>query len=246
MTPLTQEFVDSCPEEAGFRQRGIEMTRLEVFIDAAFAFAVTMLVISFDAMPANWDEIIIAVKNIPAFAVAVAQLVWIWYEHSVWSRRYGLDDATTVFLSAVLLIVMLVYIYPMRIMAGGMFNWMTDGYLPSSFDINSWDELSGMFVFLGVGFAALCAVFVLLYRHSARCSEQLLLNEEERFHTRTVTMLWTGSAGIGLLSVTGALLLEPPWIPFAGFAYMLMSIWMPWFSNWRRKQLRTSLDSIPG
>ena len=45
MTPLTQEFVDSCPIEGGFRMRGLEMTRLEVFIDAAFAFAVTMLVV---------------------------------------------------------------------------------------------------------------------------------------------------------------------------------------------------------
>lgn len=40
MTPLTQEFVESCPIEGGFRMRGLEMTRLEVFIDAAFTFAV--------------------------------------------------------------------------------------------------------------------------------------------------------------------------------------------------------------
>jgi hypothetical protein len=39
MTPLTQEFVDSCPKEGVFRMRGLEMTRIEVFVDAAFAFA---------------------------------------------------------------------------------------------------------------------------------------------------------------------------------------------------------------
>jgi hypothetical protein len=39
MTPLKQEFVDSCPVEGGFRMRGLEMTRIEVFVDAAFAFA---------------------------------------------------------------------------------------------------------------------------------------------------------------------------------------------------------------
>ena len=65
MTPLTQEFVESCPIQGGFRMRGLEMTRIEVFVDAAFAFAVTMLVISFDAMPTSYGEMIQAVKNIP-------------------------------------------------------------------------------------------------------------------------------------------------------------------------------------
>ena len=54
------------------------MTRLEVFIDAAFAFAVTMPVISFDNIPRSYDEVILAIKSIPAFILAVAQLVWIW------------------------------------------------------------------------------------------------------------------------------------------------------------------------
>jgi len=38
--------LDSLPRLGGFRLRGIGMTRLETFIDAAFAFAITMLVIA--------------------------------------------------------------------------------------------------------------------------------------------------------------------------------------------------------
>jgi len=87
MTPLKQEFVDSCPIEGGFRMRGLEMTRIEVFVDAAFAFAVTMLVISFDAIPTSFEEVILAIKGIPAFIVAVIQLVWIWYTHNKLSWR---------------------------------------------------------------------------------------------------------------------------------------------------------------
>ncbi len=89
MTPLKQEFVDNCPIEDGFRMRGLEMTRIEVFVDAAFAFAVTMLVISFDTIPTSGPEVILAIKGIPAFIIAVIQLVWIWYTHNKWSRRYG-------------------------------------------------------------------------------------------------------------------------------------------------------------
>ena len=92
MYALDQEFVDACPVENGFRLRGLDMTRTEVFVDAAFAFALTLLVISFDAIPRDWDEVVLAIKNIPAFAASVAMLAWIWYEHSVWSKRYGLDD----------------------------------------------------------------------------------------------------------------------------------------------------------
>jgi hypothetical protein len=76
MAPLTREFVEACPVEGGFRMRGLEMTRVEVFVDAGFVAAV-------------W------------------QLVWIWYTHNKWSRRYGLDDAWTVVFSASLRIVVL-------------------------------------------------------------------------------------------------------------------------------------------
>jgi len=38
--------LDALPRLNGFRLRGIAMTRLETFIDAAFAFAITMLVIA--------------------------------------------------------------------------------------------------------------------------------------------------------------------------------------------------------
>ena len=102
---LSQEFLNNCPVESGFRLRGSNMTRIEVFIDAAFAFAVTMLVISFDRIPQTFDEVVVAIKEIPAFTIAVVQLVWIWNAHSNWSARYGLRDAKTVTLSTALLIV---------------------------------------------------------------------------------------------------------------------------------------------
>ena len=132
--------------------RGVEMTRIEVFVDAAFAFAVTMLVISFDAIPRSYPEMVTAIKTIPAFVAAVAQLVWIWHTHSMWSKRYGLDDDATVWLSALLLVVVLIYIYPMRIMLEGGFAWLSGGYLASSFEIVSIDQLRFMFVFMGAAF----------------------------------------------------------------------------------------------
>ena len=42
----TEESLAQLPVKNGFRLRGEAMTRIEVFSDAAFAFAITMLVIS--------------------------------------------------------------------------------------------------------------------------------------------------------------------------------------------------------
>jgi len=215
--------------------RGLEMTRLEVFIDAAFAFAVTMLVISFDAIPRSYDEVMLAIKNIPAFIIAVAQLVWIWHTHNVWSRRFGLDTTYTVFISTALLIVMLIYVYPMRIMAGGMFAWLTSDYLPSNFNSITLDQLRDMFVFLGIGFFALCLVFVQMYRYAARLKDRLLLNDYELFESRTLVIMWSGAAVVGLVCVGLAMTLPEQLVPYSGFSFSLLGAWFPLIRRSRYK-----------
>jgi len=236
LEPLSQDFVNSCPLQGGFRMRGLEMTRIEVFVDAAFAFAVTMTMISFDAIPSTFSELVIAIKGIPAFIVAVIQLIWIWYAHNLWSKRFGLEDAKTVVLSTGLLIVMLIYIYPMRIMAGGMFSWFTGGYLPSGFDISTLEQLSLMFVFLGIGFVAICLLLVFMYRYAGSLKTELLLSDAEFYETKTVEYMWLGAAAIGLLSIVLALLLPADFVPFAGFAFALLGFW---FSLVRARRRRT-------
>ncbi|MCB1643573.1 MAG: DUF1211 domain-containing protein, partial [Xanthomonadales bacterium] len=47
-------------------ERGQQVTRLEAFVDAAFAFALTMLVISIDEIPGNRAELVQALKGVPA------------------------------------------------------------------------------------------------------------------------------------------------------------------------------------
>lgn len=233
---LSQEFIDQCPQERGFRLRGLDMTRTEVFVDAAFAFAVTMLVISFDSIPRTFGEMLDAIKGIPAFVVAVAQLVWIWYEHNIWSRRYGLDDAVTVLLSAALLIVVLIYIYPLRVMAQGMFHFFSAGYLPSGFELASLAELRFMFVFMGLGFATLCLIYYSFYAWARRRADLLRLSAAERYLTQTVEFVWLGAALIGLLAVTLALVLPQRAVPFSGFAYALLGAWVPLIHSLRARR----------
>lgn len=54
---------DDKRDALGFRQRGQETTRLEAFVDAAFAFALTLVVISVGDLPKNSEDLIEALKS---------------------------------------------------------------------------------------------------------------------------------------------------------------------------------------
>ncbi len=74
----TEKQLQKLPVEDGFRLRGMDMTRLETFIDAAFAFATTMLVISIGQIPGNYEELILALKQIPACASSFFIIMLYW------------------------------------------------------------------------------------------------------------------------------------------------------------------------
>jgi uncharacterized membrane protein len=50
------------------------MTRLEPFIDAAFAFAISVLVIAAQQIPDNIQRLLAAFKNVPTFVCSIAVL----------------------------------------------------------------------------------------------------------------------------------------------------------------------------
>ena len=101
-------------------ERRHEVSRLEAFSDAAFAFALTLLVVSLD-VPQSYDQLMQIMRGFPSFACCFALLVWIWYEHNLFFRRYGLHDPWTVFVNGMLLFVTLFYVYPLKFMFDSMF-----------------------------------------------------------------------------------------------------------------------------
>src|SRR3979411_3435265 len=93
--------LDALPRLHGFRLRGIAMTRLETFIDAAFAFAISMLVIAAQQIPDNIQALLAAFKNVPTFVCSIAVLGIFWRGHWLWSGRCGLEDGASVFIGRV-------------------------------------------------------------------------------------------------------------------------------------------------
>src|SRR5437867_5194445 len=103
--------LDLLPQLRGFRLRGMEMTRLETFIDAAFAFAISMLVIAAQQIPDNIQTLLAAFKNVPTFVCSIAVLGIFWRGHWLWRRRYGLEDGGFVLISWALIVRVLVVLY---------------------------------------------------------------------------------------------------------------------------------------
>ena len=110
-------------------ERRHEVSRLEAFSDAAFAFALTLLVVSLD-VPKSYAELMRTMRGFPSFACCFALLVWIWHEHNIFFRRYGLQDSWTVFVNSMLLFVTLFYVYPLKFMFDSMFAQLMPAAFP--------------------------------------------------------------------------------------------------------------------
>ena len=99
--------------EEDFRWRGEDVSRIEGFSDAVFAFAVTLLVVSLE-VPKTFDELLATMRGFFAFAICFALLLAVWYDHYKFFRRYGLMDTPTRWLNSALLFLMLLYVYPLK------------------------------------------------------------------------------------------------------------------------------------
>lgn len=218
-TGWTDEQLDDLTIEDKFRLRGLEVTRLDTLVDAAFAFVLTLLVISFDDIPSNIAEILAAVKRIPGFAASFAILMMFWLQHRKWSRRYGLENGKTVLHSLVLIFVMLVYVYPLRMVFEGLFSNLTGGYLSTSYQIETYDDLRLIFVFYSVGFLAMSLLISQLYRLAIHNCVLLRLNAIELRKSKIEMHVWALSASFGLVSIIMALILPDTWVVASAYMY---------------------------
>jgi uncharacterized membrane protein len=212
----------------GFVERGAEVTRIEAFVDASFAFAVTLLVISLDKIPTNAPELIAALKRIPAFAASFTLVCMFWHQHTVWSRRFGLEDRRSNLLSLLLVFLVLIYVFPLRVLFSGFFHWVTRGLLPSEFRIDSLSTLQLTFIVYGVAFGTLGLVIVALNAHALSRREHIGLDAYEVLETRREVAGWMMAPVTALISVTVAACVRPSWHPalfgLPGVVYCLMGL----------------------
>jgi uncharacterized membrane protein len=176
-----------------------DISRLEAFSDAVFAFALTLLVVSLE-VPKSFDELMNLMRGFPAFACCFAVLVGIWVEHNLFFRRYGLQDGYTVLLNSILLFVVMFYVYPLKFMLDSGFAhflaWTGQGVHPMTLP-----QLARASAIYGLGWIAVFVMFGLLYRHAYRKRHELGLTALEVFNIKSFAGHHLVSAGIGVVVV---------------------------------------------
>ncbi len=201
-------------QENGFRVRGAQQTRIDAFVDAAFAFAVTLLIVSVGHVPSTVPDLILAMRGVPAFSASFLLLARFWLTHRHWSRCYGLEDGPSVRLSLALVFVVLIYVYPLRMVANMTLAMLSGGALAEqSIEIHTVADLASLYVAFAAGYGAVVIIFTLLYRHALACADALQLTASERVRTRSSAERYTALAAVALLSLVLALLLPPAHAP---------------------------------
>lgn len=239
----TKERLATLRCEGGIYLRSENMTRLEVFSDTAFAFALTMLVVSVGSIPSNHGELILALKNVPAFFLSFAQIVAFWWVHRIWSQRYGLETVTATILTLAMIFVILVFVYPLRLIYSGLCQFASGGWLPGEFSVSSNREFADLFVIYGVGFAVITLIVTLLFWHAYQRRNDLGLTGFEVIKTQQMIAVFFTQVVFGVLSATFALLAPPPIGIYAGFVYIGLALVIPLVSvAYGNKAIRLATD----
>ena len=231
--------------QTDIRWRGNEITRIEGFSDAVFAFAVTLLVVSLE-VPQTFNELLGAMRGFVAFAICFGLLTSIWYYHYIFFRRYGLQDRYTILLNTILLFVVLFYVYPLKFVFTLLINQLagdTTVQLPSGAIEPMIEPNQGalLFVIYGAGYIAISLVFALMYYHAYRQREQLELSELEVLDTLTSMRALLLDCGVGVLSIAIALIGGEDATAWAGYTYFLIGIERSIY-GFRRGRLRRRLE----
>ena len=194
-------------KERGFRWRGDgEISRIEGFSDNVFGFALTLLVVSLE-VPRTFSDLENILRGFVGFAFAFALLFLFWYEHYKYFRRYGLEGKTVLWLNAILLFVILFFVYPLKFLITFLAKLFSRADLAVTqpngtvVPIIQNDQMVTLMLVYGLGFLVIYAVFTLMYLHAYTKREDLGLNETEIIITKGSITAHSANCIIGCISI---------------------------------------------
>lgn len=199
--------------DGDFRVRGKEISRIEGLSDAVFGFAITLLAISLE-VPKTSHEVLDALRGVGSFAITFFMLFNIWRMQFTYFRRYGIEDTKLVALTAALLFLVLVFMYPLKF----IMHTLVDGMIAKRVfhepfhraDVFPPSDIGPLFTAFGFGFAAVFLVFSAMYRHAYNLREELQLDDVEIFDTlefiRTTTTVSFIGFSLGISYMFGVIM----------------------------------------
>lgn len=227
-----------------------EVSRIEGFSDAVFGFALTLLVVSLE-VPADYRGLADILSRFLPFAVTFATVVWIWFEHYLYFRKFGLEDGLVVALNAVLLFVVLFYVYPLKFVFSNLIPGVTTAGFTSpgaGFAGMTLAEARHLLAAYSMGFVAVFGVYVLMYLHACRRAAGLGLDRLGVFDARAGLYRHLVSVAIGMLAFVLAWWAPPRVLSLSGLSFSLLGpahALNGYLSGRARDRLAASLASPP-
>jgi uncharacterized membrane protein len=180
--------------------------RIEAFSDAVFGFAATLLVVTLE-VPRTFPQLAESLWGFVPFAFSFLALSLLWTTHRAYFRRYRIADRTTIGLNSILLFVILFYVYPLKFMTVALIEEVLSRRpFSESRMFRGEQDVAGMFVVYGMGFAAVFACYALMYRHAGRSAGALALTPDSRREAWMLCRHYWILCSVGLLSTVMALL----------------------------------------
>lgn len=227
------------PTTGGATQPSVHLppaTRLEFFSDAVFAFSATLLVVALE-VPHTYPELEERLWGFLAFGMSFLALTLIWSTHHAYFRRYQLADRATIALNAILLFVVLFYVYPLKFMTVSLVDVVFRFHPERRMEMfRNEGDLGRMFVVYGLGFLAVFACFSLLYGHAARSAAALGLDAPRLHEARMLQRHYLMMAGVGLLSIVLAATGVGARYGVPGFVYVLIGPLAWWHGAWSARR----------
>ncbi len=147
--------------------------RIEAFSDAVFAFAATLLVVSVgndqssSVLKIDWKDFI-------GFGVSFFVLVGLWSVHYNFFRRTNYMDNWIIALNAILLFVVLYYVFPLKSLLDTWFNGQG----------LSLENFSSLFQLYSLGFFLIFGCFSLMYLRVYQKTKSIDNDVQLLFYTR--------------------------------------------------------------
>ena len=197
--------------------------RLDNFTDAAFAFAVSLLVIGGAGAPADFAQLARALGDIPAFAFGFAVVLMFWGAHVRWRALRSGGDWRSILITLLLVFLMLIYIQPLRGMAAATGLWFTGqggGFGGSVADL---------FAVYGTGFVAMSLTMAALYAEALRGDA---LSKEERGTATGERGIWLILAATGIASILVSMTRYGVWAAMVYATLPLTIFSYSWRHDW--------------
>lgn len=225
--------------DPNFKMRGSEVSRLEAFSDAVFAFALTLLVVSLE-VPNRYEDLLLDIRGLIPFGICYLSLVQIWNGHYRFFRLYGLDDPVTRAINTTLLFIVLAYVYPLKFLFSLALNFFVQNQeLAKGIQLMTLNQAASLFVIYGVGFSALYLCFAAMYGNAIRLRTVLKLTRYELAITKIALVEVLAIATIGALSAIIAMVTKSLFWP--GMTYWLIGAVKTYAGNRQRWAINTQL-----